>query len=61
MKASRTVILSSAGLARASQTTTIKGRRAEKKRTNMKVASEQWHLVRADFNDQRTISFGVRP
>ena len=28
---------------------TIKGRRTEKKRTNMKVASNQWHTLRVDF------------
>src|SRR5438128_204944 len=28
---------------------TIKGRRTEKKRTNMKVASNAWHTIRADF------------
>src|SRR5436309_2254802 len=28
---------------------TIKGRRAEKKRTEMKVASNQWHTLRVDF------------
>jgi hypothetical protein len=29
---------------------TIKGRRTEKKRANMKVASGQWHTLRVDFN-----------
>ena len=28
---------------------TIKGRRTEKKRTDMKVASSQWHTLRVDF------------
>ena len=28
---------------------TIKGNRSEKKRTNMKVASNQWHTLRVDF------------
>jgi hypothetical protein len=28
---------------------TIKGRRTEKKRTNMKVATSRWHTLRADF------------
>lgn len=28
---------------------TINGRRTEKKRTNMKVASNQWHTLRVDF------------
>ena len=28
---------------------TINGRRTEKKRTNMKVASNVWHTIRADF------------
>src|SRR5207248_5888988 len=31
---------------------TIKGRRTEKKRASMKVASNQWHVLRVDF--QRT-------
>src|SRR5260221_5106986 len=30
---------------------TINGRRTEKKRTNMKVASNQWHTLRVDFHD----------
>ena len=30
---------------------TINGRRTEKKRTNMKVASNQWHTLRVDFQD----------
>jgi hypothetical protein len=29
---------------------TIKGRRTEKQRANMKVASGQWHTLRVDFN-----------
>ena len=29
---------------------TIKGKRTEKKRTNMKVVSGQWHTLRVDFN-----------
>jgi 3-keto-disaccharide hydrolase len=29
---------------------TIKGKRTEKKRANMKVASGQWHTLRVDFN-----------
>src|SRR5216684_3715215 len=32
---------------------TITGRRIEKKRTNMKVASNQWHTLRVDFQDNR--------
>ena len=32
---------------------TINGRRTEKKRTNMKVASNQWHTLRVDFQDNR--------
>src|SRR6266849_259394 len=28
---------------------TIKGRRSERKRTNMKVATNQWHTLRVDF------------
>ena len=30
---------------------TINGRRTEKKRTNIKVASNQWHILRVDFHD----------
>ena len=30
---------------------TIKGRRTEKKRTNMKVASNEWHTLRVDFQN----------
>jgi hypothetical protein len=30
---------------------TINGRRTEKKRTNMKVASNTWHTLRVDFSD----------
>ena len=30
---------------------TINGRRTEKKRTNMKVASNVWHTIRVDFAD----------
>ncbi len=30
---------------------TVNGRRTEKKRTNMKVASNQWHTLRVDFQD----------
>ena len=29
---------------------TIKGKRTEKKRTNMKVASGEWHTLRVDFS-----------
>ena len=37
---------------------TIKGKRSEKKRTNMKVATGVWHTLRADFNgDHFTITF----
>ncbi len=37
---------------------TIKGKRSEKKRTNMKVATAQWHTLRADFNaDHFTVTF----
>src|SRR6184192_766651 len=31
---------------------TIKGRRSERKRTKMKVASNQWHTLRVDFQDK---------
>jgi len=30
---------------------TVKGKRTEKKRTDMKVASGQWHTLRVDFRD----------
>jgi len=37
---------------------TIKGRRTEKKRTEMKVASNQWHTLRVDFTgDHFTVTF----
>ena len=37
---------------------TINGRRTEKKRTKMKVASNQWHTLRVDFQDNRfTVTF----
>src|SRR5438132_12390743 len=37
---------------------TIKGKRTEKKRTNMKVTSNQWHTLRVDFQDNRfTVTF----
>jgi hypothetical protein len=37
---------------------TIAGRRTEKKRTNMKVATNQWHTLRVDFQDNRfTVTF----
>jgi hypothetical protein len=37
---------------------TIKGRRTEKKRTNMKVASNQWHTLHVDFKGSHfTVSF----
>jgi 3-keto-disaccharide hydrolase len=32
---------------------TINGRRSERKRTNMKVATNQWHTLRVDFQDNR--------
>src|SRR5216684_906631 len=32
---------------------TINWRRTEKKRTNMKVASNEWHTLRVDFQDNR--------
>ena len=31
---------------------TVNGRRTERKRTNMKVASNQWHALRVDFQDK---------
>src|SRR5438067_4396975 len=34
---------------------TIKGKRTEKKRTNMKVTSNQWHTLRVDFQGNRFI------
>jgi hypothetical protein len=37
---------------------TIKGRRTEKKRTKMKVASNQWHTLRVDFRGNHfTVTF----
>src|SRR5438876_702687 len=37
---------------------TIKGRRTEKKRTEMKVTSSEWHTLRVDFHDnQFTVTF----
>jgi len=37
---------------------TIKGKRTEKKRTNTKVASNQWHTLRVDFSgDHFTVAF----
>ena len=37
---------------------TIKGKRTEKKRTNAKVASNQWHTLRVDFSgDHFTVTF----
>src|SRR5712664_4219944 len=37
---------------------TINGRRTEKKRTSMKVTSNQWHTLRVDFQDHHfTVSF----
>ncbi len=37
---------------------TIKGKRTEKKRTNAKVASNQWHTLRVDFSgDHFTVAF----
>src|SRR6266487_4042077 len=37
---------------------TINGRRSEKKRTNMKVMSNQWHTLRVDFRDNHfTVMF----
>src|SRR5437016_9232252 len=40
---------------------TINGRRAEKKRTKMKVASNQWHTLRVDFQGNRfTVAFDGR-
>src|SRR5947199_1508914 len=40
---------------------TINGRRTEKKRTKMKVASNQWHTLRVDFQGNRfTVTFDGR-
>src|SRR5438445_3558427 len=37
---------------------TIKGKRTEKKRTEMKVASNEWHTLRVDFKDDHfTVTF----
>jgi hypothetical protein len=37
---------------------TIKGKRTEKKRTDMKVASNRWHTLRVDFSgDHFTVTF----
>jgi len=37
---------------------TIKAKRTEKKRTNTKVTSNQWHTLRMDFQDNRfTVAF----
>src|SRR5213080_3665052 len=37
---------------------TVKGKRTEKKRTNMKVASGQWHTLHVDFNGNHfTVTF----
>jgi 3-keto-disaccharide hydrolase len=37
---------------------TIKGKRTEKKRTNMNVTSNQWHTLRVDFKDNHfTVTF----
>ena len=37
---------------------TIKGKRTEKKRTGMKVSSNQWHTLRVDFQGNRfTVTF----
>ena len=37
---------------------TIKGKRTEKKRAKMKVASNQWHTLRTDFTDSHfTVTF----
>ena len=30
---------------------TVNGRRTERKRTNMKIASNEWHTIRVDFQD----------
>src|SRR5213082_1156459 len=34
---------------------TIKGKRTEKKRTEMKVASNEWHTLRVDFHGNRFV------
>ncbi len=34
---------------------TVKGKRTEKKRTNMKVASNEWHTLRVDFSSNHFI------
>ncbi len=34
---------------------TINGRRTEKKRVNMKVASNQWHMLRVDFKENHFV------
>ena len=40
---------------------TIKGKRTEKKRANMKVASGQWHTLHVDFNGNHfTVTFDGR-
>ena len=40
---------------------TVNGRRTEKKRTAMKVASNQWHTLRVDFQDSHfTVTFDGR-
>jgi hypothetical protein len=40
---------------------TIKGKRTEKKRTNVKVVSGQWHTLRVDFNGNHfTVTFDGR-
>ena len=37
---------------------TIKGKRSEKKRTNMKVATGMWHTLHVDFSGNRfTVTF----
>jgi 3-keto-disaccharide hydrolase len=37
---------------------TVSGKRTEKKRTNMNVASNQWHTLRVDFKDNHfTVTF----
>ena len=37
---------------------TIKGRRSEKKRTEMKVSSHEWHTLRVDFSGNHfTVTF----
>ena len=38
---------------------TVKGKRTEKKRTSMKVASNEWHTLRVDFRGSHfTVTFG---